>query len=39
MAGEMFPDETDDGGFCMMAILLVRSKFDSDVCNHRLTRL
>jgi len=23
MAGEMFPDDTDDDGFCMMAILLV----------------
>jgi hypothetical protein len=38
MAGEMFPDETDDDGFCMVAILPVRSKFESDVCNYRLTR-
>jgi hypothetical protein len=38
MAGEIFPDETDDDGFCMVAILLVRSKFESDVCNRRLTR-
>jgi hypothetical protein len=28
MAGEIFPDETDDDGFCMVAILLVRSKFE-----------
>jgi hypothetical protein len=38
MAGEIFPDDTDDDGFCMMAILLVRSMFESDVCNGRLIR-